>query len=227
MSDLVDIVSTTDSPFKILIIDDEPIWHMLIGGIVESLGYIWESASNFEEAKIAIKEAEENKSPFSVVTIDVIFKIGEDKQPFDLGTEMILQYIKSKHPYLACILISASSEVAHNLLDLRDNYELDYYVSKGRLNKETLAKAIVKSVKRVRPLGDSSRRREVLEETLERYRDICAIYARNLAIVEQKKAQKGIDVSVEIEHQIVTYGTELEKAKSKVRETMEELKHLS
>jgi len=211
---------------NILIVDDEPIWHTLIGGLAEQLGHTWQSAINFEEVKARIMEAEENQNPFSVVTIDVIFKVGEDKQPFDLGTEMILQYCKSQHPYLACILISASADITHKLLYLRDDYKLDWYVSKGRLNKGTFAEAIARAIGRVRPLGSTDRRREVLEEALERYRDICTTYIGNLAVVEQQKAKKGIDVSVEIENQIEAYNAKLEEAKDKLREIEEELKCL-
>jgi CheY-like chemotaxis protein len=210
-------------PLRILIIDDDPHWCKTIGMYVEALRHIRKSVSNFEEAKVAIKEAEENKNPFSIAIIDRQFKVGEDKTKTPFGTD-ILRYIKSQYPYIACIMVSADVVPYEDFFDLRD--ELDYYVPKHRLDSTTLENAIAKAMGRVRPLGSTDRRHEVLKEALEKYRDICAIYTHNLAVVERQKAQKGIDVSVDIENQIETYEIRLREANDKVRQIKEEIRQL-
>lgn len=142
----------TDKPLKILVIDDEPEWCETIGTYAEILGHIWKSVSSFEEAKIAIKEAEEDGTPFSVATIDHGFGVGRTKRtPVGKG---ILRHIKSKHPYIACIMVTGVPEVAHELLELRDNYQLDSYISKAKFDPDIFARAIAKAIRRVRPLGN-------------------------------------------------------------------------
>ena len=142
-----------DKPLRILIIDDEPDWCETIGLCAEALGHTWKSANNFEEAKIAIKEAEEDEAPFSVATIDMAFEVGRRKTQTPLG-KGILRYIKLKHPYIACIMVSGSPEVPHQVLNLRDAYELDAYISKDRFDLDTFPDKIAQAIKRVRPVGN-------------------------------------------------------------------------
>lgn len=212
-----------DQPIKILIVDDKPLFHGLIGGNVEILGYIWQAANTLEEALLALKEAEERDDPFAIVTIDMNFEVDKNEMP--LGT-MILQKIKKHYPHIACIIISGAGLGAQDVLDLRDDYGLDYYISKDRCDSKTLDQGIRRALARVRPLRNASRRRELLAETFEKYQDIYAIYARNLARVEEKKAQKGIEVSVDIENQIDRYKQQLAEVQQKLREIKEEIERL-
>jgi DNA-binding NtrC family response regulator len=177
-------------PLKILVIDDESDWCDTIGTYAELLGHDWESARSFEEAKIAIKEAEEGGTPFSVATIDMAFEVGEKgKSPLGKG---ILQHIKSKHPYIACIMVTGSPEVAHQLLELRDNYQLDSYISKDRFEQDTFAEAIAKAMKRVRPPGNEGVVKEAtpastakIVESLQKQLDT---HRSNLNKLEEKRA---------------------------------------
>lgn len=180
-----------EKPLKILIIDDEPDWCESIGICAELLGYMWESASSFEKAKTALKEAEEEGTPFSVATIDMAFEVGKRGTETPLG-KGILQYIKSKHPYVACIMVSGSPEVAHQILDLRDDYELDSFISKDRFDLDTFGKEIAKAIKRVRPLGNEEAVKETtlkdiarIVESLQRQLDT---HRSNLNKLEEKKA---------------------------------------
>lgn len=180
-----------DKPLKILIIDDEPDWRENIGTCAELLGHDWKSASSFEEAKIAIKEAEEDGTPFSVATIDMAFEVGRRGTETPLG-KGILRYIKSKHPYIACIMVSGSPEVAHQVLELRDDYELDDYISKDRLDLDTFHDKIAKAIKRVRP----PRNERVVKETtpagmakiVESLQKQLDTHRSNLNKLEEKKA---------------------------------------
>jgi DNA-binding NarL/FixJ family response regulator len=144
----------TQKHLKILVIDDDPECQSTIGTYAELLEHTWESSSTFDEAKRMIENAERCGAPFAVATIDMKFTMGKykpGKPTTALGTG-ILQYIKKKHPYIACIMVTA--EVPHQLLDLRDEYKLDAYISKGRLDQDSLAEAINKALERVKPFPD-------------------------------------------------------------------------
>lgn len=208
---------------KILIIDDKSLFHSLIGANVELLGFNWQAAHTVDQALLTIKEAEVKQEPFAVVTIDLNFEIEENEMPVG---KLILQQIKTKYPHIACIIISGSGLSPHEVLDLRDNYGLDYYISKDRFDASTLERGIKRALERVRPLGDTDKRRQLLQETLEKYQDICVIYVNHLARVEEKKAQRGIDVSVDIEYQIESYKQQLAEAEMKVRAIVDQIKQL-
>lgn len=218
------IYSAVTKPLRILIIDDQPLFHKLIGGNAELLGYTWESANSFEGALLALEEAEQNKNPFAIATIDITFEVEKSEMP--LGT-MILQRIKSKYPHVACIVISGSRLSAQEVLDLRDEYDLDYYISKDRVTPKILDEGIKKALKRVKIPGNINKRRELLEEELETYRQICVTYGNNLALAELLKAKKGIDAGVAIENEINIYREELARFTEKVEETEQKLKRLS
>lgn len=218
------MIDLADRPHKILVIDDDQAWRNQIGIYAGQLKYNVETASSYEDAKSKLKEAEEEGTPFSVATIDMQFKVGEERTSTPCG-EMILEHIKSEHPYVACIMISARTE-ADEVLDLRDDYDLDYYIPKDRLGKKTLRKAVARAMRRVRPLGNIERRLEMAKKTLGILKGNCLLCAYNLAEVEQKKAQRGIDVSVSIENEIRTYKTMLEHFREGVRQTEEEIREI-
>jgi DNA-binding NarL/FixJ family response regulator len=144
----------TQKHLKILVIDDDPDCQNTIGIYAELLEHTWEGASTYDEAKRAIENAEKCGAPFAVATIDMKFTIGKfevGKPTTALGTG-ILQYIKKNYPYIACIMVTA--EVPPQLLDLRDEHKLDAYISKDRLDQDSLAEAIRKALERVKPFPD-------------------------------------------------------------------------
>jgi len=215
----------TSKPGKILIIEDDEGRRKDIRLLAESLGYEVETAASPWEAELELRKAEEDGSPFSVATIDMHFKVEKEGMSSPRGTK-ILRYIKSKHPYVACIMISGVPAYAHEILNLRDDDDLDYYVSKDMLDEETLDQAITRAMRRVRPLGNIEIRLEMAKKTLGILKGNCLLCARNLAEVEQKKAQRGIDVSVSIENEIRTYKTMLEHFREGVRQTEEEIREM-
>jgi DNA-binding NtrC family response regulator len=224
MLGLTETTSSASGPLKILIIDDDPLFHGLVGTNAEMLGYIWQSANNLQEAMLALKEAEANKTPFSVVTVDIQFK-GEEGSKMPIG-KTILRRIKSQYPTIACIVISGTIVSAQEVLDMRDDYGLDYYISKDRFDPDTFDRGIKRALERVNPVGSTEERRRALEKTLQKYQDICATYAYNLALVEEKKAQRGIDASVDLENQITLYREQLAEATIKVQEISAEIARL-
>ena len=220
------IPNLTGKPLRILIIDDDEDWRKRIRMYANLSKYDSELAGSFEEVQLMIKRAEEDDFPFSVATIDLRFELGKDRT-ISLEGQDILQYIKSEYPYIACIMISSSPVVAHEILDLRDDYGLDYYISKDRLGQKMLANAVGRAIQRVRPLGNIDRRREVLAKTLEKYKDICAIYNDHRAAVEKKRAEKGINAPVDLDYEIEHYKERFEEFIEKVRETEQEINRLS
>jgi DNA-binding NtrC family response regulator len=218
-----------DKPLKILIIDDEPVWCESIGMCAELLGYMWESASSFEKAKIALKEAEEEGTPFSVATIDMAFEVGKRGTETPLG-KGILQYIKSKHPYIACIMVSGSPEVAHQVLDLRDDYELDSFISKDRFDLDTFGEEIAKAIKRVRPLGNEEMAKEIIPagmakivKSLQRQLDA---HCSNLDNLEEQRATfaKG-EEPLRLLNQIDHEKKEIERLQAELRKFKEAPDH--
>ena len=225
MSDLIEAHSATAERPRILIIDDDQKDRADIGEYAESLGYQPKDACTVEDAKLRISEAEENKIPFTLATIDRNFETGQQKGG-RFREKSILRYIKSNYPYIACIMITGEPVRPDEVLDLRDDYDLDYYLEKARLDEDTFAKAVKRAVARVRPLGSTDRRREVLQKTLEKRKDIYAICLGNLASAEKKKALQGMNVGVDVENEIKLYSTQLREAEDMVRATEEEIKRL-
>ncbi len=212
---------------RILIIDDLPIFRKVIGQAVEDLGYSSETASDPEEALSLIEKAEEQNEPFSIVTIDMVFEVGKAEMPMGI---QILDSIKKDERYrhIGCIMISGSGVHAQRVLDLRDDHGLDYFISKDRLDPDSLRRGIEKALARVRlrPLGTMERQLEVLKETLDTYRENCMIHNSNLAKLRQQQAKRGSDVSVNIENQIKDCQALLEEEQEKVEKVKEQIRLL-
>lgn len=135
-------------PLRILVIDDEPGWCSTIGAYAELLGHDWQGATSFEQVKTDLQKAVQEGVPFSVATIDMKFEVGKRRTEVSLGTG-ILEYIKSNHPHIACIMVTGFPEPAHRSIELRDDHDLDYYISKDRLDLDSFATAIARALDRV------------------------------------------------------------------------------
>lgn len=145
--------STPKNSLRILIIDDEPLYQELIGGAIENLGHSWQAVKSPDEALEALEKAKENKVPFSVVTIDLNFESADSndfqKNKLTGGIE-ILPIIKRRYPDIACVIISGAKGIyPEDIINLRDFYGLGHYISKDRLNPETLDSGIRKAFEQV------------------------------------------------------------------------------
>src|SRR4051794_26873182 len=116
---------------RLIVIDDEPSWCTMFGHMARSLGHTLDAAHTPEEAKVIIQQAEAAHRPYAVAIVDLNFKIG--KIALSRGQELI-QYIKAHHPSTACIIASGQKVLPDSVLDLRDDYDLDYYVQKDRIS---------------------------------------------------------------------------------------------
>lgn len=141
--------------------------------------------------------------------------------------QLVLRAMKSQHPDNAYIIISGTAATAREILEKEENYRFDTYLPQNNLNLISVDRGSQRSRNQAQPRpGKIDKRRQVLEETLERYQEIYAIYLNNLSVVEEEKAQMGIEVSVKIENQIKLYQTRSQEARAKLREIEAELKNL-
>jgi ActR/RegA family two-component response regulator len=136
---------------KILIIDDDPAYQERLSFYADLLGHS-KAVGSFEAAREALKEAEEDGTPFSVATVDLEFEVGKRRTPTSVGLD-ILQYIKQEHDYIACILITGSSEIAREFMRILKpghGYPLDSYIWKECLDFNTFTDAISTALEQVR-----------------------------------------------------------------------------
>ncbi|MBZ0306153.1 MAG: TIR domain-containing protein [Anaerolineae bacterium] len=132
---------------RILIVDDEDDWRNIIALMSGSLGYAPEVASSLNEATQKIQTAYHEGNPFRVVTLDVGFVVGQTRFQ---GGKQLLKQIKAQYADTACVMISGSEGITPDtVLDLRDEYGLDYYIQKDRLEPDLLRRAILRATERV------------------------------------------------------------------------------
>jgi len=111
---------------EIIIIDDDREWCAVLSEMVTTLGYFADKAYTLEEAQLRINESEKKNAPYAVAILDMNFETGKSNIEVPRGKE-ILKYIKSHHPHIACVIISGAGKDVDEILDLRDDYDLDYY----------------------------------------------------------------------------------------------------
>jgi CheY-like chemotaxis protein len=124
---------------RIILIDDNKDWCEIVRRMGKNLGYIVESVSNPEDAYTRIDEAHKEGYPFWVAIVDMRFEIGEYN--ISLGRDVI-KTIKDNYPQMACILSSGEKLSPGSVLDLRDDYGLDYYLPKTDIERDALNYAI-------------------------------------------------------------------------------------
>ncbi len=216
MADIYDTDELSDKQLRLIVIDDEPEWCNDLATTAEVLGYKLASANTLEEAKLKIQEAERQGVPFDVALIDMNFEMGKKKIEVPRGKEVV-RYIKTHHAPMACIMVSGSSVTPEMVLDLRDDYDLDYYIQKHRFDIDAFARVIKKVVARARSGGTIQRRQQELQKLLGQWQDVHLFMSRNLAIVRRREAIKGIDVDVKTIHEIEQYEAALQEATTQIQ----------
>lgn|GEM_PF-2374277 len=124
---------------KIIVIDDNQAWCEIVKTMAGSIGYVVESVGTPEDAYIKIKRADQEGIPFRVAIVDMRFEVGEYN--VSLGRDVI-KTIKDNYPQIACILSSGEKLSPGSVLDLRDDYGLDYYLPKTDIERDALNYAI-------------------------------------------------------------------------------------
>lgn len=220
---MTDIHDQKERNLRLIVIDDEPSWSTMLGHMARSLGHALDAASNPEEGQVMLQQAENAGRPYSIAIIDLNFKIG--KIALNRGQELI-QHIKANHPEIACIVASGQKVLPDSVLDLRDEYDLDYYVQKDRISLDIFRKALRKAQERVTPSLKYEDRRKLLQKTLEKWQHVRMMAFHNLANVKEREALKGIDVDVTTLNEISQYETRLAEADEYIRSLRNEIEAL-
>jgi hypothetical protein len=106
---------------------------------------------------------------------------------------------------MACVVVSGAPFTPDNVLDMRDEYGLDYYLQKDRFDLDTFSRAIEKSLRRVNPMEDLDNQRNNLKEVLDRWKNVRIILLNDLGKVREREALKGIDSDVATQNEIERY----------------------
>jgi DNA-binding NtrC family response regulator len=210
---------------RIIIIDDEEDWGVMLKMMAESRGYIAEYVNKPQDAREKIKLAHDKGEPYLIATIDRKFKIGEKGIEIARGVE-VLDFIKEHYEYIACIMVSGDSVSPEEILDLRDNHNLDYFLQKDRVEIDSLLRAIDRAMQRIHP-RDPKDQIKLLEDALKTEESNLVHLLGNLSFARKKAAQKGIDVDVATRNEIENYTEEIKQAKLQIEFIENEIKKIN
>ena len=125
----------SERPKRMLVIDDNKGWCEIVGVMANSLGYSVEAVGSPDEAYMKLAQAQQEGSPFRLAIVDMRFEIGDYN--VSLGKDVI-KTIKDNYPQTACILSSGEKLTPGDVLDLRDDYGLDYCLPKVDIERDKL-----------------------------------------------------------------------------------------
>jgi len=157
---------------RLIIIDDNVDWCKIVKKMAVNIGYAVDVVNTPDQAYAKIEEADKSMSPFSIAIVDMRFE--EGGYDVSLGKDVI-NVIKEYYPYIACVLSSGESFSPADVLDLRDNYGLDYFLPKTDLERDTLSYALRRSLevkdmlrdlRKPTNLNEIKERRKLLENNL-------------------------------------------------------------
>ncbi|NTU80346.1 MAG: hypothetical protein HGA45_13380 [Chloroflexales bacterium] len=222
MDDLRGGRGATREPLRLIAIDDEADWCSLLASTARLLGYTLDAASTLEEAVLKIQEAEQRERPYHGAIIDMNFEMGKRKIELPRGKEVV-QYLKSKHTYLACIMVSGAGVSPETVLDLRDDFDLDYYLRKDHFDIETFDHSLQKAIRRARGGRAGGHYAQRLQQLLKQWHSIYLRTYENLAVAHERKALKGVDVDVATLNEIERYEAELHEARAHIKELEQQM----
>ena len=140
---------------RIIVLDDSVLFCKELRELIENdLGYIMEETYEISEFRLKIQEAESQGNQYSIAIIDM--NLSPDNSVVRRTGREALKFIKSKYPYIGCIL--ASGIIPDDVLKLRDRYGLDSFISKSNITPETLEDEIRNTLKRVSSLEASKQK---------------------------------------------------------------------
>jgi len=215
-------VDSTNDIVRILMVDDDPDWCTTLRLMSEALGYEFESVSTPEEVQIKLVNADNEGQSFSVAAVDMNFITGKTKIEAARGKE-IIRYIKKHHPHVACLVITGIDLSADHVLDLRDDYDLDYYLQKDRIDLDTYSKAIQKAQNRAQMYRKPGFQLALLKDALQKWRSVYANGVKNLAYAKEREAMKGIDVDVATRNEITLYTERVAEAEKQIANIQKEI----
>jgi DNA-binding NtrC family response regulator len=212
---------------RIIIIDDEEDYGDDLKSALEQLGHEADQANSLERAKDKIKISYEENRPYTLATIDRNFRVSGKSVKFTASGLVVLSYIKERYPDIACIMISGQHVVPDEVLDLRDENDLDYYLLKDRADINMLKKAIERATERIKPKLPEERLK-FLKRSFDNWCAVRDALLDKLAHLTLREAKKGIDVDFATVHEIIECKEELTKAElclKAIQKDMEMLGH--
>lgn len=209
----------TTKQLKILIMDDDEVWCTTISQMARLMGHNAETATTLEDAHEKIQNAFNAHDPYHIAIVDLNFTIGmgKAKTAVPRGKETI-RFIKTRHPYMACMVVTGADFTPDNVLDMRDEYGLDYYLQKDRFDLDTFSRAIEKSLRRVSPPRKTGSLQNNLQEALERWKNVQALLLNDLGKVKEREALKGIDADVATRNEIERYTRQLAEVNKQIEQ---------
>lgn len=214
---------TTTKKIKVIIIDDNHDWCSTVKIMCQTLGYVADTSYNLEDAVVKIQNALTEDNPFSVAMVDMRFEVGAIS--VKRGKEVV-KFIKESHPYIACIISSGAVLKPKEVLDLRDDYGVDYFLPKDEIEPDTLKEAFEKALKQISSGGTVEQRKRRLNAALERLQNAQAIYLENMASLLEREAKKGIDVDLVTKHEIDDHRERLKDIKTQIEALKLEIEQL-
>lgn len=198
---------------KLLVVEDEPFlaesFAEYCQEAVEELSQAGSTVAAEVLSAMNLREAErylEQSDVIDFVSVDLALdpqerglRDADRRSGREVGGMQLLAKLHASaqpHSSIGCIMVSGSPKTANEVLDMRDEYGLDYYLPKDRVDEPTLKKSIERALARVRPIGSSAERVRLLSEALSAWKDARTITWRSLAALHERVAIKGIDVDV-------------------------------
>ena len=132
-----------ETPKRIIVIDDNEKWCEIVKIMATNLGYRVDFVGNPTDAYKLMEKAVKEGAPFRIAVVDMRFEM--DEFEVSLGRDVI-KTIKDNFPQTACILSSGENFKPKDILDLRDDYGLDYYLAKTDINRDELNYAITRAL---------------------------------------------------------------------------------
>ena len=226
MEDLRGTSSKACEPLRLIAIDDEVEWCSLLASTARLLGYTLDFATTLEEAALKLQAAEQVQRPYHAAIVDMNFETGRKKIELPRGKEVI-QYLKTNHGPIVCIMVSGAGVSPEMVLDLRDDFDLDYYLRKDHFDIDTFNQSLQKAIRRGRAVKSVSHRAQRLQRLLAQWQGIYLHTYDNLAVASERKAMKGLDVDVATLNEIERYEAELREAERHIKEIERQLAGLA
>ncbi len=211
---------------RLILMEDDLEYSRGLVETVRDLGHYIDVTSMLDEFKALLQTEEREGRSYDVALLDMNIATGSKRIETPIGKRAI-RYVKQNYPHIACIMISGSLNRPEEVLDLRDDYDLDYYISKDRVDEGSMRHALEKALKRVNPAGNTERRRQILAATLEKVRGNRLKWRYNLSLLEEREAMQGMLVDVETKNQIALYAARLRECDQSIVELEQELGTLS
>lgn len=199
---------------KLIVMDDKADWCDTISQTASLLGHSADAVMTLVEARQKIQEAYNEGDPYDLIVIDLNFDVGETAMQVPRGKE-ILHFVKTRHPYMACLILSGVSIFASEVLDLRDDNNLDYFMQKDQFDIDTFSRAVSRSMQHLQSQLHTQKPRVTqtgrLENVLLKWEGVRNVLYSDLATVHERAALKGIDVDVATKNEIEQYDKQIQK----------------